>query len=197
MQKLVNQIYVGKKIDKFKPVTRFEYEQRDIRQRLDMADVYTEIMNIQKALQTIGLEVETEKTQKEHENYIIELVKEDRLDVKQELLELDYYNRLDNYNKGSLKEKIRVKLFGLPDFPNQELDDLKKNKKNKNKDKLSKKKEYLEEIYNKQEKPIYKTQENDVVTKEKELYTDNESQQEAQIKELFKIINGENLSVEG
>lgn len=117
MQEIVSKIYQAKKLDKFKTVSRFQYEQRDIRNRLDVADLYIQLNQILDALEKQGIKVE-EISKEEKEIMMQEMVREDRSSIQAQLLELEYLRRTESYKKGSVAEKMRRLIFGDPAIPN-------------------------------------------------------------------------------
>lgn len=114
MQHLVNKVYKGKTLDKLKTVSKFEYEQKDIRHKLDLADIYLQLNQIQEALSNHGVVVE--QTEKQEEK-IVEMVVEDRRAIDIELLELAYQRRMEAYEQGAVSEKLRRFFFGQPKAP--------------------------------------------------------------------------------
>ena len=116
MQEIVSKIYQAKKLDKFKTVSRFQYEQRDIRNRLDVADLYIQLNQILDALEKQGIKVE-EISKEEKEIMMQEMVREDRSSIQAQLLELEYLRRTESYKKGSVAEKMRRLIFGDPAVP--------------------------------------------------------------------------------
>jgi len=117
MQEIVSKIYQAKKLDKFRTVSRFQYEQRDVRNRLDVADLYIQLNQILDALEKQGIKVE-EISKEEKEIMMQEMVREDRSSIQAQLLELEYLRRTESYKKGSVAEKMRRLIFGDPAIPN-------------------------------------------------------------------------------
>lgn len=111
MQNLVNKVYKPKQMDKFKKVSRFEFEQRDVRNKLDTADIYMQLNQIMEALEKQGIVVEEIQNAEEQ---MIEMVIEDRKAVTVDLMDLEYYRRQLALEKGSLVEKARKLFFGPP-----------------------------------------------------------------------------------
>lgn len=116
MQEIVSKIYQAKKLDKFRTVSRFQYEQRDVRNRLDVADLYIQLNQILDALEKQGIKVE-EIPKEEKEIMMQEMVREDRSSIQAQLLELEYLRRTESYKKGSVSEKMRRLIFGDPAIP--------------------------------------------------------------------------------
>lgn len=119
MQNLVNKIYKPKQMDKFKKVSRFEFEQRDIRQKLDTADIYLKIEEISAALHKQGIEIEPVK---DAEEQMVNMVIEDRKHINVSLMELEYLRRQNALAKGSLIEKARKVIFGAAVSPEEALE---------------------------------------------------------------------------
>lgn len=111
MQQLVNQVYKPKQLDKLKVVSRFEFEQRDVRHKLDMADVYLQLEQITKALEGQGLDLEEIPNR---DDVLIQMVKEDRKSTEIDLMDLEYSRRQNSLKNGSLVEKARSFIFGSP-----------------------------------------------------------------------------------
>lgn len=118
MQKLVNEVYKAKQIDKLKKVSRFEFEQRDIRNKLDTADIYMKLEKITEALEKQGIAV----AEIDHaEEQMVEMVIEDRQRFAIDLMEFEYKRRQEALNKGSLVEKARKLIFGAAVSPEEAL----------------------------------------------------------------------------
>lgn len=116
MQQLVNKIYRPKMLDKVRPVSRFEYEQKDVRHKLDIADIYLQLGQIQAALEKQGITLEVPQLE-EQEGKVVEMVLEDRKAIEIDLLELAYQRRIEAHDNGAVTEKMRRFLFGEPKAP--------------------------------------------------------------------------------
>ena len=116
MQNLVNKIYAGDTKDRYRPLTRFEFEQRDVRNKLDLADIYIQLEQIKQLLADNNMTIEPFS---EQEAAIIEMVQEDRKTFAFEMETLEYERKMASYKKGSVKERIRRLLYGTPTSPKQ------------------------------------------------------------------------------
>lgn len=113
---MVNSIYKRKRFDKIKPVSRFEYEQKEIRSKLDIANLYVQLEEIKEALADQGIEVKEESTRKK-EALLVLMVEEDRKSVETDLEILKYHERIEAYENGSIYESLRRLFRGYPTFP--------------------------------------------------------------------------------
>lgn len=116
IQNMVNRIYQRKRFDKIKPVSKFEYEQKEVRHKLDIADIYIQIAEIKDALEKQDIKLE-EKSVREKEETIISMVQEDRKSTSVDLEILKYQERMEAYDKGSVYESLRRLFSGEPTFP--------------------------------------------------------------------------------
>lgn len=149
MQKMVNRIYRKKRFDKFKTVSRFEYEQRDVRTKLDIADIYIRLDMILNALEEKDIEV---KELDNAEDVMVQMVKEDRLAAKVDIEEVKYQERVKAYEDGKIIEYIRRLFTGDPTSPlfdageAAEYNEEKKSSSNKEKEKSEERKPEGERI---------------------------------------------------
>lgn len=118
MQKLVDKVYKPKQMDKIRKVSRFEFEQRDVRNKLDVADIYLQLGQITDALEAKGIVLATNANNEED---MIQMVIEDRRAVSGDLTQLEYFRRQTALEKGSLIEKARKLFFGAAVSPEEEL----------------------------------------------------------------------------
>ncbi len=116
MQNLVNKIYAGDRKDRYRPLTRFEFEQRDVRNKLDLADIYIQLEQIKQLLAENNMTIEPFS---EQEAAIVEMVQEDRKTFAFEMETLEYERKMASYKNGSVKERIRRLLYGMPTPPKQ------------------------------------------------------------------------------
>ena len=114
MQGLVDRIYKRKRFDKIKPITRYEYEQRDVRTKLDIADIYLKLEEISKSLATQNIDIQPVENK---ENLIVEIVDEDRRSMVLDLEEVKYKERMKAYEDGKLTERLRRLFSGDPVSP--------------------------------------------------------------------------------
>lgn len=115
MQNLVDKIYKGERRDKITPLSKFEFEQRDIRNKLDLADIYLQLEQIKTALAISNIVIEPFS---EQERAIVEMVQEDRKNFQVEMETLKYEKKMAGYKNGSLLERGRRMFYGIPQHPN-------------------------------------------------------------------------------
>ena len=119
MQKMVDKIYKQRKLDKIRPVTQYEYQQREIRTRLDVADIYSRLINIYTALEESGIKIETDGTD---ETLLVDMVEEDLLSAEIDFEQKKYEKRVEAYEKGSIIEYVRRLFTGQPIVPLFDMD---------------------------------------------------------------------------
>ena len=123
MQHLVDKLYTMKKTDKFKRISRFEFEQRDIRTKLDLADIYLQLEQIKITLKANKMDIPEFE---QHEKAILEMVEEERKEFSKDMEELKQKakqegNAFSRYLKNikapsfpAKKEKIVVEVEPAP-----------------------------------------------------------------------------------
>lgn len=114
MQKMVDKLYKKRKLDKLKLVSQYEYKQREIRTRLDVADIYSRLINIYEALEQHGVEVSLDSTP---EDLLVDMVEEDLLSAEMDFEQKKYQERIEAYEKGSIVEYVRRLFTGEPVVP--------------------------------------------------------------------------------
>lgn len=114
MQKMIDELYKKKKLDKITPVTQYEYKQREIRTRLDIADIYNRLIEVYAALEEKGIEINTGGAENDT---LVSMVKEDLLSTEIDFAEKKYQERVEAYENGSIIEYIRRLFSGQPLVP--------------------------------------------------------------------------------
>lgn len=113
IQDLVDAVVDRKFMDKFTPVTKNEYKQRETRNKINSMQMADEIVKLRFALEKEGIEVETPMA----DNELITALLTDE-DQFQHQMEVNEYNdRVQRYQEGSLLERMRVMIDGAPTKP--------------------------------------------------------------------------------
>lgn len=119
MQKMVDKLYKQKRLDKLRPVTQYEYKQREVRTRLDIADIYSRLLSVYEALEDSGIEINTEGAE---EGLLVDMVEEDLLSAEMDFEQKKYQERMEAYERGSVIEYIRRLFTGQPVVPLFDMD---------------------------------------------------------------------------
>lgn len=114
MQKMVDKLYKQKRLDKLRPVTQYEYKQREVRTRLDIADIYSRLLSVYEALEDNGIAINTEGAE---EALLVDMVEEDLLSAEMDFEQKKYQERMEAYERGSVIEYIRRLFTGQPVVP--------------------------------------------------------------------------------
>lgn len=116
MQELVNKIYSPKPLDSIAPISRLEFEQRDIRSKLDTADIYLKLTQMENALKENGIALEPTP---EHEDTILDMVLEERKAFQIDW-ELQKRKMRQTPLKARLLQNFKRKLYGLPSLSKED-----------------------------------------------------------------------------
>lgn len=116
MQELVNKIYVPKPFDSVTPISRLEFEQRDIRSKLDTADIYLKLTQMENALKEKGIALEPIP---EHEDTILDMVMEERKAFQIDW-ELQKRKMRQTPLKARLLQNFKRKFYGLPSLSKED-----------------------------------------------------------------------------
>lgn len=113
VQDMVDKVFDRKLFDKFKPVTQYEYKQREGRHAIDTAQLNDEVMKLREALEEEGISVEEKAT--DEEIITAMLMEEDKFETQMKVNE--YNERVTRYKEGSLLERVRIMFNGAPVKP--------------------------------------------------------------------------------
>ena len=116
MQELVNKIYSPKPLDSIAPISRLEFEQRDIRSKLDTADIYLKLTQMENALKEKGIALEPIP---EHEDTILDMVMEERKAFQIDW-ELQKRKMRQTPLKARLLQNFKRKFYGLPSLSKED-----------------------------------------------------------------------------
>lgn len=121
IQKIVDRVFERRTVDKFIPVTQYEYKQREGRHMLDTAQLNDEVNKLRKAL--IANDIEVSEVATDEEIITAMLTEEENFQHQQEVN--TYNERVTRYKEGSLVERVRIMFEGAPQKPlrNPVLDD--------------------------------------------------------------------------
>lgn len=113
IQGIVDRVHERSFWDKFKPVSQYEYKQREGRHSMDSAQLNDEVVKMREALEAAGIKVAEKATDAE---IITAMLTEEQNFGKQ--MEVNEYNeRVTRYNEGSLVERVRIMFNGAPTKP--------------------------------------------------------------------------------
>ena len=116
MQELVNKIYSPKPLDSIAPISRLEFEQRDIRSKLDTADIYLKLTQMENTLKEDGIALEPIP---EHEDTILDMVMEERKAFQIDW-ELQKRKMRQTPLKARLLQNFKRKFYGLPSLSKED-----------------------------------------------------------------------------
>ena len=121
IQKIVDRVFERRTVDKFIPVTQYEYKQREGRHMLDTAQLNDEVNKLRQAL--IANDIEVSEVATDEEIITAMLTEEENFQHQQEVN--TYNERVTRYKEGSLVERVRIMFEGAPQKPlrNPVLDD--------------------------------------------------------------------------
>lgn len=110
MQHLVEEIYRGDFSDVGKTVSRYEFEMRDTRNKIDIGELYIELNLMKTALENAGIQLPQEPTAKREDN-LVDILQEDRRNMEEWLAEeLHIQHMMAKEKKGLL---ARFKRWGI------------------------------------------------------------------------------------
>ena len=116
MQELVNKIYSPKPLDSIAPISRLEFEQRDIRSKLDTPDIYLKLTQMENTLKENGIALEPIP---EHEDTILDMVMEERKAFQIDW-ELQKRKMRQTPLKARLLQNFKRKFYGLPSLSKED-----------------------------------------------------------------------------
>lgn len=107
MQHLVERLYEGDFDDLRRTVSRFEYETREARNKLDIAELYIELNRIKGILKDAGIDIPKVDADEREKDLII-VTQEDHRNMEESLAESIQYNyMLEKEKKGLFKKAKR------------------------------------------------------------------------------------------
>lgn len=113
IQKIVDRVFERRTVDKFIPVTQYEYKQREGRHMLDTAQLNDEVNKLREALIANDIEVAEQAT--DEEIITAMLTEEENFQHQQKVN--TYNERVTRYKEGSLVERVRIMFEGAPQKP--------------------------------------------------------------------------------
>ena len=107
MQHLVERLYEGDFDDLRKTVSRFEYETREARNKLDIAELYIELNRLKAVMKDAGIEVPKVDAQEREKDLII-VTQEDHKNMEETLSESIEYHYMTQKEKKGLFRKAKT-----------------------------------------------------------------------------------------
>lgn len=113
IQNIVDNVFERSIFDRFKPVTQYEYKQREGRHMMDSAQLNDEVLKMREALEVAGIEVAEKATDAE----IITAMLTEEKNFEHQMEVNNYNERVTRYKEGSLVERVRIMFNGAPEKP--------------------------------------------------------------------------------
>lgn len=113
IQGIVDRVFDRKAIDRFIPVTQYEFKQREGRHMMDTAELKDEVFKLRGALEKEGISVKEKATDEE----IISAMLTEEQNFEHQLEVNEFNERVERYQQGSLIERLRIMIGDKPTKP--------------------------------------------------------------------------------